>query len=77
MKCMRKVCQLLKKRLLDETKKTGKLKNGDIVLAAITSCTNTANPYLMIAAALLAKKAFELGLLRKVGLKPHSHQEAR
>ena len=37
-------------------KKSDKLKNGDVVIAAITSCTNTANPYLMIAAALLAKK---------------------
>ena len=55
--------------LLDETKKPGKLKNGDIVLAAITSCTNTANPYLMIAAALLAKKAFEVGLLTKSWVK--------
>ena len=55
--------------ILDETKKTGKLKNGDIVLAAITSCTNTANPYLMIAAALLAKKAFEVGLLTKSWIK--------
>ncbi|MEO9365465.1 MULTISPECIES: aconitate hydratase AcnA [Candidatus Nitrosocaldus] len=38
------------------------LADGSIVIAAITSCTNTSNPYLMVAAALLAKKAYELGL---------------
>lgn len=38
------------------------LKDGDIVLAAITSCTNTSNPELMLAAGLLAKKAVEKGL---------------
>lgn len=38
------------------------LKTGSIVLAAITSCTNTSNPYVMIGAGLLAKKAVERGL---------------
>ena len=38
------------------------LSNGSIVIAAITSCTNTSNPYVMIAAGLLAKKAVEAGL---------------
>ena len=38
------------------------LSNGDIVIAAITSCTNTSNPSVMIAAGLLAKRAVELGL---------------
>ncbi|MEH7235602.1 aconitate hydratase AcnA [Bacillus sp. JJ1562] len=38
------------------------IKTGDIVLAAITSCTNTSNPSVMIAAGLLAKKAVEKGL---------------
>jgi aconitate hydratase len=38
------------------------LSNGSIVIAAITSCTNTSNPYVMIAAGLLAKKAVEKGL---------------
>jgi aconitate hydratase len=42
-----------------------KLSNGSVVLAAITSCTNTSNPESLIAAGLLAKKAVELGL--KVG----------
>ena len=58
------------------SKSSGKVKNGDIVLAAITSCTNTANPYLMIASGLLAKKAHELGLVRndlvKTSLAPGS-----
>jgi aconitate hydratase len=39
-----------------------KLENGCVVIAAITSCTNTSNPSVMVAAGLLAKKAVELGL---------------
>ena len=39
-----------------------KLNHGDIVIAAITSCTNTSNPSVLIAAGLLAKKAVEAGL---------------
>lgn len=38
------------------------LKHGSVLIAAITSCTNTSNPSVMIAAGLLAKKAVELGL---------------
>ncbi len=38
------------------------LRDGSIVIAAITSCTNTSNPYLLMAAGLLAKKAYEHGL---------------
>lgn len=38
------------------------LKDGSILIAAITSCTNTSNPGLMLAAGLLAKKAVALGL---------------
>ena len=37
-------------------------KNGDVAIAAITSCTNTSNPSVMIGAGLMAKKAIELGL---------------
>ncbi len=40
----------------------GHLEHGDIVIAAITSCTNTSNPGVMIAAGILAKKAVEKGL---------------
>ena len=39
-----------------------KLSNGSVVIAAITSCTNTSNPEVMVAAGLLAKKAVERGL---------------
>ena len=50
-------------------KKNTELENGSIVIAAITSCTNTSNPNLMIAAALLAKKALKLGLKTKAWVK--------
>jgi aconitate hydratase len=45
------------------------LDHGHVVIAAITSCTNTSNPYVMIGAALLAKKAVEKGLGRKPWVK--------
>jgi len=45
------------------------LEHGSIVIAAITSCTNTSNPSVMIGAGLLAKKAVELGLKRKPWVK--------
>ncbi|ARP77400.1 aconitate hydratase AcnA [Bordetella genomosp. 6] len=50
---------------LHQTYKTSagtKVKNGDILIAAITSCTNTSNPSVLLAAGLLAKKAVEAGL---------------
>ena len=40
------------------------LQHGDVVIAAITTCTNTSNPSVMLAAGLLAKKAVEKGLTR-------------
>ncbi|MBV8031146.1 MAG: aconitate hydratase AcnA [Betaproteobacteria bacterium] len=43
------------------------LRNGDVLIAAITSCTNTSNPGVLLAAGLVAKKAVELGLT----VKPH------
>tara|TARA_B100000686_G_scaffold64626_1_gene69439 strand:- start:12545 stop:15010 length:2466 start_codon:yes stop_codon:yes gene_type:complete len=46
------------------------LKHGDIVIAAITSCTNTSNPSVMVAAGLLARKAREKGLSIKPWVKP-------
>ena len=45
------------------------IKNGDVVIASITSCTNTSNPSVMIGAALLAKKAVERGLVSKPWVK--------
>ncbi|GAA4702806.1 aconitate hydratase AcnA [Brevibacillus fulvus] len=48
---------------------TSVLKNGSVVLAAITSCTNTSNPSVLIAAGLLAKKAVEKGLRKPAYVK--------
>jgi aconitate hydratase len=45
------------------------IKNGSVVIAAITSCTNTSNPSVMVAAGLLAKKAVERGLMTKPWVK--------
>ncbi|MBY6055811.1 aconitate hydratase AcnA [Leisingera daeponensis] len=45
------------------------LHDGSIVIASITSCTNTSNPYVMIGAGLVAKKAHERGLTRKPWVK--------
>jgi aconitate hydratase len=41
---------------------SGELRHGNVLIAAITSCTNTSNPSVMLAAGLLAKKAVERGL---------------
>ncbi|WP_195820721.1 aconitate hydratase AcnA [Roseobacter sp. MH60115] len=46
-----------------------KLHDGSIVIASITSCTNTSNPYVMIGAGLVARKARERGLTRKPWVK--------
>jgi aconitate hydratase len=51
--------------VLDETQ----VEHGSVVIAAITSCTNTSNPSVMIGAGLLAKKAVERGLTRKPWVK--------
>jgi aconitate hydratase len=48
---------------------TSELAHGDVVIAAITSCTNTSNPVVMLAAGLLAKKAVEHGLSVKPWVK--------
>ena len=47
----------------------GKMPDGAVIIAAITSCTNTSNPRNMVAAGLLARKANELGLVRKPWVK--------
>ncbi|MGH2874014.1 MAG: aconitate hydratase AcnA, partial [Solirubrobacteraceae bacterium] len=57
----------VKVTLEDGTETT--LDHGHVVIAAITSCTNTSNPYVMIGAALLAKKAVEKGLTSKPWVK--------
>ncbi|MGR3469752.1 MAG: aconitate hydratase AcnA [Paracoccus sp. (in: a-proteobacteria)] len=46
-----------------------RLRDGSVVIASITSCTNTSNPYVLIAAGLVARKARELGLNRKPWVK--------
>jgi len=52
-----------------DNKASDKIQTGDIVIAAITSCTNTSNPNVMIAAGLVAKKAIEYGLSIKPWVK--------
>ncbi|MGR2769185.1 Fe/S-dependent 2-methylisocitrate dehydratase AcnD [Photobacterium ganghwense] len=49
--------------------KAGELPDGAVIIAAITSCTNTSNPRNVVAAGLFAKKANELGLVRKPWVK--------
>ncbi|GGL14098.1 aconitate hydratase AcnA [Nocardia jinanensis] len=59
---------------------TGRLRDGDVVIAAITSCTNTSNPKAMVAAGLLARNAVARGLTRapwtKTSLTPGSRRTA-
>ena len=45
------------------------IRDGSVVIASITSCTNTSNPYVLIGAGLVARKARELGLTRKPWVK--------
>jgi aconitate hydratase len=49
--------------------KNYEITHGDVVIAAITSCTNTSNPYVLVAAGLVAKKARALGLTPKPWVK--------
>ncbi|QTS83726.1 aconitate hydratase AcnA [Coxiella endosymbiont of Amblyomma nuttalli] len=59
-------------KVLDQACRSQKdfdLHHGDVVIAAITSCTNTSNPNVMLAAGLLAKKAVEKGLQKKPWVK--------
>ncbi|WP_298286347.1 aconitate hydratase AcnA [Acidocella sp.] len=49
--------------------KTYEITHGDVVIAAITSCTNTSNPYVLVAAGLVARKARALGLTPKPWVK--------
>ena len=49
--------------------KAGEMPDGAVIIAAITSCTNTSNPRNVVAAGLLARKANELGLVRKPWVK--------
>jgi aconitate hydratase len=55
--------------LVEDTVDSFEMADGDIAIAAITSCTNTSNPSVMLAAGLVAKKAHALGLTRKPWVK--------
>ena len=64
--------EITKKKELSSAKVSGEdynLEDGNIVIAAITSCTNTSNPSVLIGAGLLAKKAIEKGLTTKPWVK--------
>lgn len=52
-----------------EEEKAGKMPDGAVIIAAITSCTNTSNPRNMVAAGLIARNANRLGLIRKPWVK--------
>jgi len=54
--------QTFEKSFEPRASSSGVLKDGDVVIAAITSCTNTSNPYVLMGAGLLAQKAVEKGL---------------
>jgi aconitate hydratase len=54
--------KLAVKSVVTAGRETFELSNGSVVIAAITSCTNTSNPSVLVAAGLLAKKAVEMGL---------------
>ena len=58
-----------RRQLAGQGDRTTASSHGDVVIAAITSCTNTSNPGVMIAAGLVAKKAAEKGLTRKPWVK--------
>ncbi len=57
-----KIERIILKNFKGKINNKNKITDGSIVLAAITSCTNTSNPYVMIGAGLIAQKAFKLGL---------------
>lgn len=61
--------ELGKSAVIPDNGKTSELKHGSVVIAAITSCTNTSNPFVMMSAGLLAKKAVENGLKVKPYIK--------
>jgi aconitate hydratase len=54
---------------IEVNSRKGSITNGSVVIASITSCTNTSNPSVMIGAGLLAKKAVEKGLISKPWVK--------
>ncbi|RNF05489.1 cytosolic aconitase [Trypanosoma rangeli] len=73
--------ELTKRKKYNVKEKGAEMHHGSVVLAAITSCTNTSNPNVLIAAGLVAKKALEKGLQVPPGIKtslsPGSHVVTR
>jgi aconitate hydratase len=67
---LKETCKLSEKETAFDVKNESyQLHHGDVVIAAITSCTNTSNPSVLMAAGLVAKKAIEKGLQRKPWVK--------
>jgi len=61
--------KIINKVSIKEDLETYELMDGSVVIAAITSCTNTSNPYVMLAAGILAKNAIKRGLTSKKWVK--------
>ncbi|ENI8057996.1 Fe/S-dependent 2-methylisocitrate dehydratase AcnD [Vibrio vulnificus] len=61
--------ELASRGIAGQYQEEGELPDGAVIIAAITSCTNTSNPRNVVAAGLLAKKANQLGLIRKPWVK--------
>ena len=68
-KNFKEITKRQKEKISEVSGKEFKLKDGSIVIAAITSCTNTSNPNVLIGAGLVAKKAIEKGLKTKPWVK--------
>ena len=67
--CVPKSFNTIVSKKLNGSREAKQLESGDIVIAAITSCTNTSNPSVILAAGLVAKKAKQLGLKVKPWVK--------
>ena len=66
---LKDVASVVKSEIGDEPSSLDQISSGSVLIAAITSCTNTSNPTVMVAAGLVAKKANALGLKSKEWVK--------
>ena len=66
---LKDVADVVKSEIDNKPLTTDRLSDGSVLIAAITSCTNTSNPTVMVAAGLVAKKANALGLKSKEWVK--------
>ena len=66
---LKDVADVVKSEIDNKPITTDRLSDGSVLIAAITSCTNTSNPTVMVAAGLVAKKANALGLKSKEWVK--------